>query len=282
MRMRSVQYVCAPPYSRLTECSAVCALAGLPAGTIILAVQPPIEVVQEIGHSCPTALLVVGLQPGQALASSELDSYRRSGVTGLLVGSTSGPSLAQILSVARMSSEVTSGALAIRLRLLGRSIPPAFEAAIDSLVGNGETWTANDWAAAVGESVRNIERRCAKEWRVPGPRRWLELIRAIRAVQALQREANGSVEFALLRRGFSDAQSTRRLLRRVCDASPTEVRTLIGWYFVLERWCINSWSPDHGPARRNQADNVAPLAEIRVATVALQLNCVSIDTRSAP
>lgn len=279
--MRSVQYVCAPPYSRLTEYSAVCALVGLPAGTIILAMEPAIEVVQEIGHLCPTALLVVGLQPGQALALRELDSYRRSGVTGLLVASTPGPNIAQVLSVARMSSEVTSGALAIRLRLLGRSIPPAFEAAIDSLVGNHETWTAKGWAAAIGESVRNIERRCAKEWRVPGPRRWLELIRAIRAVQALQREAKGSVEFALLRGGGSDPQSTRQLLRRVCDASPTDVRTLIGWYFVIERWCISSWSSDHRPARRNQADNVPALFEIRVPTVALPVNCVSNDTRSA-
>jgi len=240
--MGSLQYVCAPPYSRLIEYSSPSSLVGLPAGSIILATHASVDAVWQISHSSPAALFVLGLEIGQGISSIELESYRRNGVAAFLVVAPLGPDIGQLVTVARMSARVTPGALAIRLRLFGHVIAPAFELAIEGLAGCQEAWTAKDWAAAIGESVRNIERRCARDWDVPEPRRWLDLIRAIRAVQALQCDAQHSVESTLLGAGFTDPQSARRLLQRVCSASPSSIRCLIGWYFVLERWCARAWN----------------------------------------
>lgn len=245
--MESVQYVCAPPYSRLIGYSSPLGLVGLPAGSIVLAIHASIDAVWQISSTSPSALLVLGLEVGQGVSSIELNSYRRNGVSAFLVVSPLGPDLSQLLSVARVSACVTPGSLAIRLRLLGHAIPPAFETALDTLADCQDVWTANEWASMIGESVRNIERRCAGEWNVPGPRRWLDLIRAIRAVQALQRDDQRSVETALLGAGFLDSQSVRRLLQRVCAASPASVRCLVGWYFVLERWCRSVWNQQARP-----------------------------------
>jgi|SRR6185437_16747274 len=254
--MGSRQYVCAPPYSRLIEYSSPASLVDLPAGSIILAIDASVEAVWQIGNLSPSALLVLGLEDRQGVTSIELDSYRRSGVAALLVVPPLGPEIDQLLSVARMSAGVTPASLAIRLRLLGRVIAPALELAIGGLLDCQGAWTANDWADAIGESVRNIERRCAREWSVPGPRRWLDLIRAIRAAQALQCDVRGSVESAFLGAGFTDPQSARRLLQRVCAVSPSTIRGLIGWYFVVERWCASSWSRD--AARCSRADGAGP------------------------
>lgn len=240
--MESVQYVCAPPYLRLIEYSSRASLVGLPAGSIVLAIHTSIDAVGEISRSSPSALLVLGLGVGQGVSATEIDAYRQGGIAAFLVVSPLGPEIDQLLSIARMSAHVTPGSLAIRLRLLGHVIPPAFETALESLGDCQGVRTANDWAAAIGESVRNLERRCAGDWGVPAPRRWLDLVRAIRAVQALQRDGQRSVESALLGAGFLDPQSARSLLQRVCGAPAAKVRCLIGWYFVLERWCATSWS----------------------------------------
>jgi methylphosphotriester-DNA--protein-cysteine methyltransferase len=129
------------------------------------------------------------------------------------------------------------------LRLLGYPVDASFELALELLVDSPPGWDTSDWATALGHSTRSLERHCAERWRVPSPRRWLELVQVIRAVQAMQMNADDTVESALAQAGFQNARTGRELVTRICRASPSQVRNLIGWYWIIERWCQAFWKP---------------------------------------
>jgi AraC-like DNA-binding protein len=251
-------YFCLPPYSRLVEHTSSNALAALPAGSIVMATHPTAPLLLSISRSSPSAILLVGLRAGEVLSLTQLDAFRRAGVSGILALDVATPRVEDVLSAASVSSRSSSGELGTRLRLLGRPISAPFEAALEALIACDNSCTVHDWARVLGESTRNLERQCANEWVAPPPRNWVALVRAIRAVQSLQCRTEGSVESVLTGAGFRDPQSVRRLLVRVCGVSPVRVRSLLGWYFVVERWCAYSWNRAPLP-RIGSTPNVSPI-----------------------
>jgi len=239
--MSQVQYVCTPPYSQIVDHLSTTPLVALPAGSIVLATRATTSLISNIARSSPSAIILVGLQAGEVVTSASLESLRRAGASAVLVLDAGTPMVVDILRTARITTDSVRGELGIRLGLLGHTISPSFEAALEALVSCEEASSTRHWALAMGESVRSLERRCAKDWLAPAPRCWVALVRAIRAVQRLQCSAEGSVEYVLTQGGFPDAPAVRKLLSRICDVSPARVRSLIGWYFVVDRWCARSW-----------------------------------------
>jgi hypothetical protein len=235
-------YTCAPPYDRLDESRTLNELEHLAMGAVILVTRVPQSLIEAVARAGPSSLLIVGIEAADTVTGDQFDALRRVGASGILVLREGTPDIATLIRAARIAAATSSGQIGPRLELLGHSLTPAFEHALETLVRTISTRTTRAWANALGESVRTFERRCAQEWLVPSPRRWLELVRTIRLVQALQRDSRSSVESVLTAEGFEKAQTGRDMLRRVGAASPTQSRELIGWYWVVELWQRTFWS----------------------------------------
>ncbi|MBX6330228.1 MAG: AraC family transcriptional regulator [Gemmatimonadaceae bacterium] len=190
---------------------------------------------------------MVEVRVGELLSVAEFDGLRRLGAGAVLATTGGEPELATLVRAAREASRSTRGQIGPRLALLGHPIAPAFEAVVELLFDGPVGWRASHWAAAMGESVRSLERRCSEEWRAPSPRRWLELARAIRAVLLLQQRRRGSVESVLAEAGFPSARTGRTMVRRIGGISPARARDLIGWYWIVEHWCRTYWGGTESP-----------------------------------
>jgi hypothetical protein len=199
--------------------------------------------------AAPSALILVEVRPGQTLAFADVERLRNSGAAGMLAIADCVPDLPTLLAAARGAASRVRGEIGPRLRLLGYAISASFESLLEVLVGGPPAWRASDWTSAVGESVRTLERRCAERWQVPSPRRWMELVRVIHAVQALQAHPEASVESALATAGFHNVRRARELVKRICGTSPATVRHLIGWYWIVENWCQAFWEAPASPGR---------------------------------
>lgn len=235
-------YMCAPPYARLEEQRTLDELRQLSVGSILLVTRVPRSVIALVARAAPSALLIVGIEAADSISVDAFDALRRVGASGILVLDNNRSDIAALIRAARIAAASSSGQIGPRLNLLGHRLEPAFEHVLEALVGNVSMRTTRAWASAIGESVRTFERRCAQEWLLPSPRRWLELIRTIRLVQALQGDVRSSIESVFTAHGFETAQTGRDLLRRVGGASPTQSRALIGWYWVLGSWEQTFWN----------------------------------------
>jgi len=209
-------------------------------GAIVLISDPVPALVARAARTAPSALILVQLRPGQMMGFAEVESLRHAGATAIFAAAYPLSDLTLLMDAARIASSRAQGQIGPRLRLLARPISADFEFLLEVLIESPPGSRASDWAAAVGESVRTLE-RCAMRSRVPSPRRWIQLVRVIQAVQAVQARPRDSVESVLARSGFQNVRGTRELVAKICGASPGRVRALIGWYWILERWCRISW-----------------------------------------
>jgi len=242
LRERSVIYISNPPYGSLIECVPLTELPVMRGGAIILICSHLPALVARVAKTAPSALILVQLRPGHAIGLTDVERLRNAGAAGLSAVDSGTPEPAGLMQAARMASRTARGQIGPRLRLLGHSIPAQFEVFLEVLVDSPPSWRTGDWAAAVGESVRTLERH-ARRWGMPSPRRWMELVRVIRAVQAVQARPRDSVEAALAGSGFQNVRRTRGLVTRICGESPARVRGLIGWYWILERWVAARQEP---------------------------------------
>jgi AraC-like DNA-binding protein len=248
-RLLAATYVMTPPYSRLDAVSLPESLRRSPRGTVIVTADRSPESVGRIARAAPSALLIVEARVGEMLSVAEVDGLRRLGAGAVLATTGGEPELATLVRGAREASRSMRGQIGPRLALLGHSIAPALEAVVELLFDGPVGWRASHWAAAMGESVRSLERRCTEEWRAPSPRRWLELVRAIRAVLLLQQRRRASVETVLAEAGFPSPRTGRTMVRRTGGIPPATVRDLIGWYWIVEHWCRTYWSGTGLPGR---------------------------------
>jgi hypothetical protein len=213
----------------------------LPRGSLLLVGRCTAAAVAPFAAAAPAALIVVEIPTGEIIGLTEFDDLRRAGAAAVVTVDRQGPNPDVLILAARAVSVSLRGQIGPRLRLLGYPVPAACESAVERLVGGQLSWRAREWAAAAGESVRALERRCAERWHVPSPRRWIELVQVIRAVQAVQAQSGRSVEGRLMRAGFDNARTTRELMKRVSDTTPAQARDLIGWYWIVEAWCDAFW-----------------------------------------
>lgn len=257
-------YVCTPPYSQVSERRTCSCLHGLPRGSIVFLPNHFLSLLADVASSVPWALTLVGVQTGETITFAEVEALRCAGASAIAMIGGREPDLATVLRAARTAGGTVRGQMGPRLRLFGRIVPAEFEAALEMLVNSPGARTIADWAAAIGESVRWLERRCANEWRVPNPRRWLELVCAVRAVQILQAQPHASIESVLARASFQKAQTGRELLKKVCGCSPAKIRDLIGWYWAVEHWCRFFWPEDQVIARTPVRYSKSPQAGRKV------------------
>jgi hypothetical protein len=238
---KSRLYLSTPPYGTLTECWFGNHLKHLPDGAIVLICNQAPSFVGRVVWAASTALIMVELPAGEVIGCTDFDLLRCAGASAILAMDGQTPQLATLLAAARTAGGSARGQLGPRLRCLGYTVASRFELALELLVGSPSGWDTNDWAIAMGESVRSLERRCAERWLVPTPRRWLELVRAIRAVQIMQSNTHEPVESMLAKAGFQNARTGRDLVKKVCGAPPGRARDLIGWYWIINRWCQAFW-----------------------------------------
>lgn len=205
-----------------------------------------------LSRAAPAALLLVSRDIFEPLTGSQLESLKAVGVSGFFPngGRQSAESVA---AAARAAAESVKGQVTFRLGLVGRAIPRVLEGLIDVLMEGPPGTGVAGWARAAGESKRSLQRRFSEVWCAPSPRRWVELARSIHAVQKLQRSATLNVDAALAAAGLQRAQTGRDLLRKVCGASPVEIRQSIGWYWVVEHWQRVCWPAERGACLQRTA-----------------------------
>ncbi|MGH7544568.1 MAG: hypothetical protein ACREKI_00130 [Gemmatimonadota bacterium] len=69
----------------------------------------------------------------------------------------------------------------------------------------------------------------------------MELDRVIRAVRILREKPATLVPIALDEAGFGSAKVGRAAIKRVAGMPAREVRSLIGWYWIVQRWVELYW-----------------------------------------
>jgi hypothetical protein len=194
-----------------------------------------------VARAAPAALIMVEVRIGEAVPFAECEELRSAGAMAFVAVDHHAPDLELLMTAARAASASLRGQIAPRLRLLGHPIPARFELVLELLVAGPAYWRATQWAAAAGGSIRTLERRCAEVWHVPSPRKWVELVRAIHAIQAVQARSKYSLELALTEGGLGSARTARQLVKKVSGASPARSRGLVGWYWAIESWCAGYW-----------------------------------------
>jgi hypothetical protein len=234
-------YCCVPPYEQLSRCVTPRDLRQLPRGSIVLIGDRLSADVGYIAAAAPAALIVVAVAAGETIGLTEFEELRWAGAAAMVALDGHGANPEILRLAARAASASVRGQLGPRLRLLGHPLPPNCESALEQLVREQPSVGARQWAAALGASVRALERRCAEHWHVPTPRRWIELVQVIHAVQAVQTQRERSVEWTLTAAGLTNVRTARELIKKVSHTTPTHARGLIGWYWIVEAWCENFW-----------------------------------------
>jgi hypothetical protein len=250
-------YLSVPPYQELVACQALDRPGALPLGAILLAPYEASSQLTLLAMAAPGAMILLRIRAEQGFPFTEIERLREAGVAGIVPVSGHLP-LPVLLAAARSAAAGSRGQIGPRLRLMGYVVPARFETWLERLVvGSAATWRTRDWTASAGESIRSLERHCAEVWRIPSPRRWLELMRVIKAVQALQSRPHASVESSLALAGFGDVRRIRESVRRVCGVPPSFARQLIGWQWIIESWGRTFWPLGYsagGPSIPSESD----------------------------
>lgn len=232
-------YAAFPPYEALSRHPLGYTFPSLPPGAIIVVHAPLQESswllmeVRRLTRAHPGALLAVGTPVREALLFRRLQDLGKQGASSILP--TAGePDLDEVLDAARQASAYLDE-LPLRLRICGIELVPDAWQALKILVQGDSGWDVDDWARASGLSERSLQRLFPSDT-LARPLRWVQLVRTIRAVQSLQLRPWATVESLLGQAGFGNSQSGRAAVQRLCGHAPEAIRSLIGWYWVPERW----------------------------------------------
>lgn len=87
----------------------------------------------------------------------------------------------------------------------------------------------------IGAVESSARFRCAKK-RLPPPSRWLQAARALNATLRLQAEPDRPLLPLALELGYADHSALSHQIRRTFDVRPGEVRRVLGWEWLLDRW----------------------------------------------
>lgn len=87
----------------------------------------------------------------------------------------------------------------------------------------------------IGAVESSARFRCAKK-RLPPPSRWLQAARALNASLRLQAEPDRPLLPLALELGYADHSALSHQIRRTFDVRPGEVRRVLGWEWLLDRW----------------------------------------------
>lgn len=87
----------------------------------------------------------------------------------------------------------------------------------------------------IGAVESSARFRCAKK-RLPPPSRWLQAARALHASLRLQADPERALLPLALELGYADHSALSHQIRRTFGVRPGEVRRVLGWEWLLDRW----------------------------------------------
>lgn len=243
--MSAKVYVVVPPYSEISDPSRPEDVRGLRPGSIAFLDQAEASIgdlalqANRLVRANPAACLLVGLNKSDPAPADALEALRSAGQGALLGGGP--PELPMLLRAARQASRSVASQLIVRLRLLGRDVSTFLETAIAALSGRTGIPNADDWASRLHISTRTLRRRL-QEGGAPPPHHWLELDHTIRTVLILQKDRRTPVPEALDEARFTSPKAGRGTFKKLAGMPARQARSLIGWYWIVERWIDLYWS----------------------------------------
>lgn len=89
----------------------------------------------------------------------------------------------------------------------------------------------------IGAVESSARFRCAKK-RLPPPSRWLQAARALHASLRLQADPDRALLPLALELGYADHSALSHQIRRTFGVRPGEVRRVLGWEWLLDRWLV--------------------------------------------
>jgi AraC-like DNA-binding protein len=89
----------------------------------------------------------------------------------------------------------------------------------------------------IGAVESSARFRCAKK-RLPPPSRWLQAARAVHASLRLQADPDRALLPLALELGYADHSALSHQIRRTFGVRPGEVRRVLGWEWLLDRWLV--------------------------------------------
>jgi AraC-like DNA-binding protein len=92
---------------------------------------------------------------------------------------------------------------------------------------------------SLGESVRTARARLRK-LALPSPAHWHQVARAVHSALCLQRRQSSPVFELAMELGYSDHSALSHQLRRLFGMSASQVRGLLGWEWLLDRWLASN------------------------------------------
>lgn len=229
-----------PPYDRDRLLGGAVA-AGLPAGAVlILDVHPVPE---------DRAAIEAAIRAVKALAPSTPVVLRAAAdIADLLALATMGPGLpaqgvllrGQALAASLRSQLTRPQNLPEQvgewLRRKGVRTAPALADLIRQIfAGAARHSEVSSLCREIGAVESSARFRCAKK-RLPPPSRWLQAARALNASLRLQAEPDRPLLPLALELGYADHSALSHQIRRTFDVRPGEVRRVLGWEWLLDRW----------------------------------------------
>lgn len=89
----------------------------------------------------------------------------------------------------------------------------------------------------IGAVESSARFRCSKK-RLPPPSRWLQAARALHASLRLQADPDRALLPLALELGYADHSALSHQIRRTFGVRPGEVRRVLGWEWLLDRWFL--------------------------------------------
>lgn len=229
----------APPYT--TERLIVPGATPLPRGSVVGLDVSPLptdwekleQAVALLRATCPNAALAVRVDS----SINQLLQVTTRGVPGpvravLLRGQQVAPALRRQLT----RTWCLPDAIVEWLTQKGIRMSPALAELVRQIFVNAPAHAElSTLCRAIGAVESSARFRFSKK-RLPSPGRWLHLARALHAVFRLQADPERPLLTVALELGFSDHSALSHQIRRNFGVRPGEVRDLLGWEWLLDRW----------------------------------------------
>lgn len=101
---------------------------------------------------------------------------------------------------------------------------------------------------ALGNPESSARFRCRKK-RLPSPGRWLHVARALDSAFHIQAEPGRSLLSLARELGYADHSALSNQMLRVFRLRPGEIRRILGWEWLMERWLTAETAKRAGRAR---------------------------------
>lgn len=189
---------------------------------LVVLLPPP----QDIARTLPLLNLLSLLRPRSVLPGMSLgspDSIRH-------VLATPPPSLSEAV----MRQLIERGLIANRA--IAREIRRIFELA-------PEVHSITRLARRLYTSRRTLGRHFASHG-LPVPSHWLQFARLLQVSVHLQNEPSAIFRIAA-RSGYPDGFTLSNQMKRLIGCRPTEVRSCLGWEWILDAWLRREWAMGH-------------------------------------